>query len=112
MKKLLIKLANFFGFLKKTETPKTENVLPKVEPPNFEITFEQPRGFDRQEIRVSRVSRMLDRPVTKVQIPTIKIEEKNSSLPKDAHEKQSLCKKYNNPKTVYRNSKGQFQRLN
>jgi hypothetical protein len=38
--------------------------------------------------------------------PTLK-----KSVPKDATEKQNLTK-YNNPETVYRNSKGRFAKLN
>lgn len=115
MKRLIRKIAEFFGIVAKQPTQNyklswdedNQNFLHKKTPLSFDsmpIT-EEPidDGVPTQDIADAEIGKV---------VLTSKEEIKpKPSLPKDANDIQLLDKKYNNPNTVYRNKKGRFASL-
>jgi len=117
MKKLLRKISEWFCFFPKT--PKTSNQdgilvnkFPSPETINNAVDeiVDTLSNDEEKKMAFWEVEEDLSlRPLNDCALrssPTLK-----KSVPKDATEKQNLTK-YNNPETVYRNSKGRFAKLN
>ena len=135
MKRLFRKIAEFFGFVKKTKPSLTvsfdtktncnevdqNNFFGKERPPYIDLMpkKEEPidDGVPTQDIADNEMCIALWEVEEDLTFTPLNDCALNSPItfkkpkPTDAIEKQNLTK-YNNPETVYRNSKGRFAKLN
>lgn len=115
MKRLIRKIAEFFGIVAKQPT-QNYKLNSSEDNQNF-LHKETPLSFDSMPITEKpidygvKTKEIKDVKLGKIVIISAEEIKRKTTLPKDASNKQFLDKKFNNPNTVYRNNKGRFASL-